>query len=80
MSKQRPSPIIRLSIRPPVVFDVFAHLIRAIGKTMDDLGIPHETSSEHAVTNEGDVVYLRDPEGKTLMTYDLQAFRAQGKA
>lgn len=75
--KQRPSPIIRLTIRPPVVWSVFTKLIAAIGQTMDDLEIPFETSSEHSVTNEGDVVTLRDPQGATLATYDVQALRNQ---
>ena len=71
----RPSPRLRLLPRPPLTFDAFSELVKAIAQTMDDLGVPHEVSSDYEVSNEGDTVTLRDPTGLTVMTYDLQAFR-----
>ena len=71
----RPSPRLRLLPRPPLTFDAFSELLKAIGQTMDDLAIPHEVSSDYEVSNEGDIVTLRDPTGLTVATYDLQAFR-----
>ena len=71
----RPSPRLRLLPRPPLTFDAFSELLKAIGQTMDDLAIPHEVSNDYSVSNEGDIVTMRDPSGLTVMTYDLQAFR-----
>ena len=72
----RPSPRINLLPRPPLSFDAFSDLLKAIGQTMDDLGIPYEASSDYVVSNEGEIVTLRDPTGLTVQTFYLQAFRA----
>ena len=72
----RPSPRINLLPRPPLSFDAFSDLLKAIGQTMDELGVPYEASSDYVVSNEGEIVTLRDPTGLTVQTFDLQAFRA----
>ena len=56
----RPSPRINLLPRPPLSFDAFSDLLKAIGQTMDDLGILYEASSDYVVSNEGEVVTLRE--------------------
>jgi hypothetical protein len=73
----RPSPRIRLNPRPPLTFEEFSDLLKAIGQTMDELGVAHEVSSDYEVANEGELVMLRDPTGLALMTFDLRMFRVE---
>jgi hypothetical protein len=72
----RPSPRIRLLPRPPLTFEAFSDLLKAIGQGMDELGVAYEVSSDYEVANEGNVVTLRDPTGLAVMTFDLQTFRS----
>lgn len=71
----RPSPRIQLLPHPPLTFDAFSALLKAIGQTMDELGVPTEASSGYEVRNEGERVMLRDPTGLTVMEFDLGEFR-----
>ena len=71
----RPSPRVRLLLRPPLTFSEFGELLKAIAQRMDDLNIDHAAGSDYEVANEGETVTLRDPTGLTVETFDLQAFR-----
>lgn len=72
----RPSPRVRLLLRPPLTFSEFGDLLIAIAQRMDDLNIDYAVSSDYEVANEGDNVTLCDPTGLTVMTFDLQTFRS----